>query len=1465
MRSLANRVAPLMLFLLIGLGCGPQQAGPPKGAWWTDAEATRPPVSLDAILGPSPESHWELPPASKEARWGVQREEQLGRDALAAEGTQTLLLKGRTVYSPGVEVTCLVRLAATEKRNSLSFALNVAKDISDPRDQGIRITLSGQHNRYDLSASAEVPYRSASLRFNLKPYPVVSPLLPEHIRAPLEEAMAAAPAVQDKWVLIRCQTGADWARVWVDGRLLLDVTEAQARAARDERRKKDLAVLSALTDPKAKEEKLKAFKEAKLQEPVLRTSGHLQASLSPGVRLAQITVRPIPAPPALFEPIALDGYVRDRELLGKPGTAVAALPFGETVLVDGIPFRFADRALTGGADHLDIGRSLLREGNMEGYHPSSSPRFAGASCLDPARIQLRIPNGRYDAMYVVAAFDEERDHIPLLSASFYRPDAGFAQVSEAQVPSYRAAPHSLPKVSHLREGIPGALPASETAAYPPEGVKPSGGTRFPVRLENGRGANLWLVKIPLKPEALASFSDIDVLEVELTKKVCQYRSYPDPFLYGWHQAGLPSGVHVYAVTLHRPEVEMTLEPTVFGHVWTAGQTPSYEIGLANRADKPRAVSLTIETQSYDGTEKTKQEKQVTIPAGKSASQRVAIAVKKFGIHSLRMTLFVVRPSGRIGSERAEARTTNVEDGERAWTEQRNFAHLAPDTRPAEWDGKGPRFGYWSYLGGHHTPSKEETIRLMRLAGARAPNHPANAWPVTPQWEWAGEEKLDIEKYNAYKRKAVEAIRKVQGDNPPFVTFYPEPHISRDLTCGNLPEYWGEPPYRYTEQEKKAIRVFFNTSKAAAEGVREAWPNTKILIPWGDPLFIVPLLREGFPKNLIDGSGLDMIGFERLPEQQLHQMSTHRLYMLREEFRKAGIENPILPYVEGIFVPTEPGACTVEEQANYYHRWTLLSLAYGITEFWSGWFAFDCGNYYGAEHYGGCGIQRRFPYCDPKPAYAHYATMTRMLAGARFARWLPTGSLATYCLRFDREKGGPAYALWTLRGKRPATLTLPKDGSVSITDSMDNATAAPSKGKAVTVMTSGSPIYVTGADEIVSVAVGSPDHSDAIEWTRNRNQQTWLSGPVERSAPIARTMPIASLGDGTWTLHRERDEVYETNNYDTRRYLGRMSGSIVTDSDRPGPAMAIHLERQEAERKLMPWYSVLKPIRPIAIPGKSAALGLWVKARSDWGRVVYALRDAKGERWLSVGAKDDWNCDDPHSWSSFCFDGWRYLRFEMPAHAPWDTFREFGTTWWRHAGGDGIVDLPLTLEKIIVERRTHILYVNDIQPTDPADALLGDLVAEYDTEADATEQAVAQSRLRMPLPLVVRASARSQPGYGLKAALQTNPIAKMAAENALPATRLKAVRDPDWGYDGTRCHVDFDEVAGAVEYQVWVAAHPDGSGAQPIGRIAKSGGLVEGLRPAIPLHLWVTYANADKQQSKPSNRLEVNLVDSFGQK
>src|SRR5262249_18704984 len=148
-----------------------------------------------------------------------------------------------------------------------------------------------------------------------------------------------------------------------------------------------------------------------------------------------------------------------------------------------------------------------------------------------------------------------------------------------------------------------------------------------------------------------------------------------------------------------------------------------------------------------------------------------------------------------------------------------------------------------------------------------------------------------------------------------------------------------------------------------------------------------------------------------------------------------------------------------------------------------------------------------------------------------------------------------------------------------------------------------------------------------------------------------------------------------------------------------------------------------PPKPLVIPGKASHLGLWVKASSDWGRFVYCLRDAKGERWLSVGKKGEWNVDDVHSWSAFNFDGWRYLPFELPGNQAYDLYRDAGTSFGGNYGGDRVVALPLTLEKIIVERRTHVIHATEQIPAPADDVLFGTLHAEYEKPADKADDVV----------------------------------------------------------------------------------------------------------------------------------------------
>ncbi|MDQ3624753.1 MAG: hypothetical protein M3463_20105, partial [Verrucomicrobiota bacterium] len=577
------------------------------------------------MFGPNADIDWSVLPAAtgKEAPYAVEKDPLLGRAVLVC-GPKPLTLEGRTLYGD-VEIDCRVRLAPTPEKPGTTFSITAAKDLADKADRGIVVALTGAFDG-GISIDAfgtRVPYK-------LRAYDRILPTWDESIRIPIEHEMANLPLCQDKWVHVRYQLAKGSVRLWVDDRLAVD-----------------------------------------RRDGALKTSGMVRVALQPGTRLAELSVRSLPPAEPGYEPIPLDGYVRDRPLVQGAAVAADALPFGRKVLVDEIPFCFAAREGGNAADHIDVGASLLRQGNMEGYLQSSDHRFAGAFWVDPARIQLRIPNGRYDALYVVAAFDGEENNIPELNAMFYRPGAGYAQIFEATVPraSGRNAADARP---------------------------------LPIRLENGSPANLWLVRVPLDPALLASFSDMETLELELTKRVHQYRSYPDPILYGWHGAGLPSGVHVYALTLHRAEVEMSLIAGAFGHAWTAPAVPAYTATFQNHSTSNRALSVVVETKSHDGQETTRQTKPLSLPAGKSGKLNIAVPVKKNGWHEL---------------------TVTMNDGPRSWSEKRGFVRLAKDTRAPFWEeGKGPMFGYWSYHGGHHTPPAIDTMKLMHAAGARGVMH-----------------------------------------------------------------------------------------------------------------------------------------------------------------------------------------------------------------------------------------------------------------------------------------------------------------------------------------------------------------------------------------------------------------------------------------------------------------------------------------------------------------------------------------------------------------------------------------------------------------------------------------------------------------------------------------------------------------------------------------------------------------------
>jgi hypothetical protein len=1161
------------------------------------------------------------------------------------------------------------------------------------------------------------------------------------------------------------------------------------------------------------------------RHPEIDTTGFLRLNLWNGVQVAEVALRPLPALDSRFETVALDNYLNTAQFKGETVKREALPAAGKPVAVGGVPF-ILPPADERGRTHIDLKPSWLACGLVEGsWDPAYGDlaRWQGATHRDPARIQFRIPNGQYTKLHLLAAFTGEADTTPIVTAQFYREYAG----------------HPV--------NFAGKVPPFTTTA--PAGV--------PLQLPGGAKGNLHLVTIPLEPNGPAAFSNQQHLELELTKEVRIYRAFPDPTYYSMHGAGLPSGVHVFGITLERPALEVDFQPDQVAHIWTAPARPSYTAKLKNTTQKPQTVNLRLSTTSHDGLEKTEVKKTVELAAGASEAVKLPLELKRYGHHDVELKI------GSAGEER---------------TQTRSLAFLHPDTRErGNWaEEKGPIFGMWDWNGGHLTISGVDRLRVLGQVGMESSMGSFAQLPAEDQKylesigaksfflayqlsmtkdtlggkEWDPKKPAEMQEALIKWLKTQPYTKPSKINEPELAVFFAEPLLG-PISYMSLPEYYGDPPYQMTADEKAAYKRYLDQFVIAAAAIKKEWPNAKCLMPWGIPTFPIPFLRESKEAlALMDGPAIDQVLFERMPEMQLHQVTfSSAMWQLRQEWLKTGKPWPKLITIEGPGTsPARPGAVTAQEEADHTVRAVLILASYSTTRFlgWPG--ASHCAGYWGEQHYGG-GLCEPIPLLNPRPVYSSYATMTRQLNRMNFVKVVPTPSHTVFCVQFMHYKTGEIlHVLWTLRGKRPVTIDVPQGTAVTVFDSMDNEVPAPVKDGKSTFTIGTSPMYVRGLTGDAKVTLGPPDHSD--------------------SKPGPHAVPLADLGDGSWKLSAERDKDYEDNHPEfIKRFPGQFSIHPATGPDDKGKALAVCLEKQPKERRTMPFYTTLVPPKPIVIPGKASHLGLWVKAASDWGRVVYCLKDSRGERWLSIGKKDEWNVDDTHNWSAFNYDGWRYLTFEMPANAPYDLYREAGTSFWgnypppsardgkakREEGDyDMVVDLPLTLEKIIVERRTHVIQATEQLPAAPDDVLLGGLFAEYQTPADKTDEAVRLSRLRMPLPATAPDLA--------------NPIRALSEASTTPGPEVTKVTPPEREYDGRRCHVHFAPSAGAKTYDVWVSPYADGRGAVLLGKDwTAPGQLLTGLTPNIDLYLFVVAKDQAGKSSRPGKEFKVNLKDMFPQR
>lgn len=1091
-----------------------------------------------------------------------------------------------------------------------------------------------------------------------------------------------------------------------------------------------------------------------------------------------------------FLPLALAHYSHAKS--AQPATDDAA-----EGLVAGVPMRYPQSPLD-----INLGDSLYRYRGTTGSGPEApyvngQRAWPAAFEIDPASLTFRVPYRAYANVWLLAWVDETPNAVPKGAFRFYRPDAGYPASTDFEI----------------------------TAKAMEEGLV----ERLPDKTPDGK--QLYQVRVPVNSAEFYGFRDMadSYLEFELTKPLALGRSYPDPIYYGYHPAGLPSSIHVIGITLEEAPFTYEVKPKQTGFVFEQPEKPVIDVAVTNTSSETLVTKVWLNTRSHDDSEVRGLNETISVEPGQTAEAHFRLELKKLGWHELNVEV----------EEKGGGRAIRHN--------QLSLVLLPPNTRTYGEAVNETRFGTWNLLG-HYTPlstdkaENEPLLAMFRKLGLRKiAMHEGffttemlkkyNFLPNGPHTMLRGAWKEgDPESQKAAAAKEVSWLDNDTQITPQATYYYGgEWHIGRMSQYAPWPYYTGDGDRGLDDEERRNVTDHITKWTAIGKAIHEKYPKAIRILQWGAPIGTLAYMRGGMPKDLVDGYGMDAPMFELFPESSNATGSLNQLWMLRQEAKRLGW--PALPihWCEGPFFPTNPGALTEREQMDYQVRYLLLGMGYGVDDFQAGIVPHDAGNYYGAEHYG-AGLFHRVPLECPKPAVAAVATMTSMLCGADPVGGVDTGSLTTYCMAFQRAKdGAKIHAIWRAVGT--STLQVKVRGTeATLTDAMGNATKVPVKNGMIAVPISPTPVWVTGIEKIEGFTLGAPQYD---------------------SAPAKITRPLASMSAATWSYDGAEDKAYAYNHFSVRRIPDpELKAEFGQGEEGHADAVGITLPVEKGDRPLATRYGALKPKKPIAIPGKASALGLWVKGNSSWGRVIYQLRDAKGELWTATGTKDDWNCDDTHAWSSVNFEGWRYLRFPLPGTAPWDNSRELETTWWGSRGGDGIVDLPLSVEKIVLEARNEVPVLGAMTTVPERSYKLSQLVAEYDAEESATPAVLAKYKLRMPSPVW--------------AGPAESVIAKLTTEGAGVAPELREFTEPEHFNDGRRMTIHFSE-APELKYNLYLSLYPDGRGADLVKAGVKDGQVVPGFKPEIPLYLFLTSVGADKKESKPSKAVKLITHDNFAEK
>ncbi len=819
------------------------------------------------------------------------------------------------------------------------------------------------------------------------------------------------------------------------------------------------------------------------------------------------------------------------------------------------------------------------------------------------------------------------------------------------------------------------------------------GTEIPRRrLDDPVGVRLVAVRIPL---TAAFAQDIlgEIIDVELTKAIRLARRSPDPNRFQWRPLGPTSGVRIAAMTFERSPLQMRVVSTVGGHLFVEPQVPRFEVRLTNISDHVQPYRLKFRATHFHGRTIAQQVSGEIAP-GRTAVVPVTLEDAQRGYHDLSITLHDERDGLLLERRTSFALLRDMQRPHRATCPVGTWDFTGVHVTPSDPDFVGPlyqklglRYGMFG-----HTP--QDRARFGVIKGTE--------FKINSRQEVEGL----IERYKEAREKDPDLL-------PHFLIFHEDsvsgPHVARTPDL-----FHDRPSYRFDATEQKRFDAMYDLATKAAQTMRAFDPTVKIGIGNGPLPLREEFYRRGFPRELFDAAGNEAGVFGRLPETQPPDPIANNasLWMDRQMLDHYGYaEKPVSQCYETIYPSTNPGNLSTPTQAAYLVRHILHSMAWQIPQIRVGCIT-DVGNSYYFSNWGASGIFHKMPEVNPKPAAVAIATLTWVLDGATFDRSIPTGSESVYALAFHRPAGGRVVALWTVRGQRPLTLQLKEAANATLVDSQGIETEVVIDDGRATVIIGPTPCYLVIDGDTAAIQSGVPVHE------------------THPDAPSKVIDPLDNLD--AWKVADQRNPELELYNSMTPRRKGDFDFRVVPQFEGRNNVVQVTPRPIKHGKDTMPMYAELVHEPGIELPGEPTEIGLWVNGNSGWGRIIYELQDAKGERWISIGASAkaanawmadwlpqemldqydpdqiaDWNTDDVFGVSSINFDGWRYMAFPLPGQYPGEGHYWPANSQWRF-DQEGRVDYPLTLRKLIVTIPEKVLHVKTFAPVDRLEIYLSEL-------------------------------------------------------------------------------------------------------------------------------------------------------------